>query len=66
MGKKAVAYANASAKDQLFKFSKSMVLMQAIKSFRGDVGVAQVNTTNIGSLPKYQLDVLISKGFAGG
>ena len=53
MGKKAVAYANASAKDQLFKFSKSMVLMQARKSFRGDVGVAQVDTSNIGSLSKY-------------
>ena len=66
MGKKAIAYANASAKDQLFKFSKSMVLMQAIKSFRGDVGVAQVDTANIGSLPKYQLDVLIGEGFAGG
>ena len=66
MGKKAVAYANASAKDQLFKFSKSMVLMQARKSFRGDVGVAQVDTSNIVSLSKYSVDVLISEGFAGG
>ena len=53
MGKKAIAYANASTKDQLFKFSKSMVLMQAIKSFRGDVGVAQVDSANIGSLSQY-------------